>query len=291
MMYALTCSIFVLSNLFLMILISVLIENVADMIQSHGHVGLYSDNPKSFEYFLYNGYVISSLLGFIVTWIATASILYYYSARIGKIKYWIIMSLPLIYFLNQFNPILLDLLLPLVEQDLFFYLALITIALSIGKAAGGILYGLAFWVMGGRTLGLAKLKLYLVLVAIGFMFLFVAERAITLIALPFPPFGFISVATVGLSSYLILIGLYYAAISISTDVELRKWLRTSTIKELTLIGRIGSAEINKDTEKAVFKILKKNLATEKPYTTFSPAEMKDYMEEIMDEIKKMHPKS
>jgi len=274
-----------------MVLVSVLIGNVADIIQSHGHVGLYSDNPKSFEYFLYNGYIISSLLGFIVTWIATASILYYYSARIGKIKYWIIMSLPLIYFLNQFNPILLDLLLPMIERELFFYLALITIALSIGKASGGILYGFAFWVMGGRTLGLSKLKLYLVLVAIGFMFLFVSERAINLIALPFPPFGFVSVATVGLSSYLILIGLYYAAVSISTDVELRKSLRTSTIRELSLIGRIGSAEINKDTEKVVFKILKKNLATEKPHTTFSPDEMKDYMDEIMDEIKKMQPKS
>jgi len=284
LMYGLTSALFVLSNLFLMYLVTLLLGNVSEFIQSHGHVGLYTGNPNSIQYLLYNGYGISSLLSFVITWVATVSILYYYSR---KIKFWIVMSLPLVYFLNQFNPLLLEILFPVIEDNLILYLVIITIVLSIGKAAGGIFYGFAFWKMGERTRELHKLMPYLILVAIGFMYLFIAERGLYLLELPFPPFGFISIGTLGLSSYLILIGLYYAVVSISTDVDLRKSIRTSTIQELSLIGKIGSVEINKELEHTVRTILTKNLSDEQPEANFSSEEIKDYVDDVMTAIKKM----
>ena len=148
----------------------------------------YFNNPGSFEYFLYNGYVISSILSFIVTWIATAIILNYYSKRIGKIKYWIIVSLPLIYFLSQFNPLFLNWFNPILGQNLFLYMVFFSIIFSISKALGGILCGITFFIMARKTNKNIILRHLLIIVAIGFMLLFVSEQAVSLISFPFPPF-------------------------------------------------------------------------------------------------------
>lgn len=274
-----------------MIFITYIIPQIGDIIQSHGHVTLYFNNPGSFEYFLYNGYVISSILSFIVTWIATAIILNYYSKRIGKIKYWIIVSLPLIYFLSQFNPLFLNWFNPILGQNLFLYMVFFSIIFSISKASGGILFGIAFWIMARKTNKNIVLRHLLIIVAIGFMLLFVSEQAVSLISFPYPPFGLTAVATLGLSSYLILIGLYYSAISVSSDIDMRKFIRSSAVKEITFLGNIGYAQIEKETEKIVHKLLNENMDAFKSQTEdISSENVSEYIKEIMDEIKKMKGK-
>ncbi|MGH9953549.1 MAG: hypothetical protein ACRD5J_18165, partial [Nitrososphaeraceae archaeon] len=47
-------------------------------------------------------YQISSIAMFIAMWWATAILLYYYSKRVGKIRFWILVAMPLVYFLSQF---------------------------------------------------------------------------------------------------------------------------------------------------------------------------------------------
>ena len=46
---------------------------------------------------------IISILSFVSVWIASAVLLHTYSRRIGKIRYWTIISIPLIYFLFPFE--------------------------------------------------------------------------------------------------------------------------------------------------------------------------------------------
>ena len=53
------------------------------------------------------GYVISSIVSFLMTWIATALLLHHYSKKIGRPVYWTIVSIPLVYFLGQFQPLIL----------------------------------------------------------------------------------------------------------------------------------------------------------------------------------------
>ena len=81
----------------------------------------------------------------------------------------------------------------------------------------------------------------LVITAIGFILLFVSDQAVTLIATPYPPFGLVSVSAVGLSSYLILVGLYYSAISLSNDVNLRRTIRESVLRESKFLDSIGKS--------------------------------------------------
>ena len=70
-------------------------------------------------------YQVSSIISYLLTWIATSILLYNYFKRLGKIKYWTLVSLPLFYFILQFQPLLL-------ESLLDYRLASpITLALSI----------------------------------------------------------------------------------------------------------------------------------------------------------------
>ena len=55
-----------------------------------------------------SGYVVTSVLSFILTWVATVLLLRHYGTRLGRIKYWIMVSIPLVYFLSQFQPIFLN---------------------------------------------------------------------------------------------------------------------------------------------------------------------------------------
>jgi len=56
----------------------------------------------------YQGYVVTSIISFILTWIATVPLLHSYSKRIGRAKYWILVSIPLVYFLSQFQFVFVD---------------------------------------------------------------------------------------------------------------------------------------------------------------------------------------
>jgi hypothetical protein len=170
-------------------------------------------------------------------------------------------------------------------------MVIFSIIFSASKAAGGILFGIVFWTMSRKTNSIIALRHFLIIVTIGFMLLFVSEQAVSLISLPIPPFGLSSVATLGLSSYLILVGLYYSAISISTDIEFRKFIRASTIKELTFLGKIGSAEQEKETEKIVNRLINQNLRDFKSQIgSAQPENVKGYIDDIMDEIKKVKDK-
>src|SRR6478736_1911269 len=98
LLYGISASAFIISNIFMMTFVSYVTPQIGDMIQPHGHLIMYFNNPGSPEYFMYNGYVSCSILSFILFWVSTAMILRHYSKRLGIAKYWILVSIPLVYF-------------------------------------------------------------------------------------------------------------------------------------------------------------------------------------------------
>jgi hypothetical protein len=272
--------------------VSNIMLRISNVIESHGHNLLYFNNPGSFAFYLYNGYVTSSILSFILTWIATAVILYHYPKKMEAIRYWILVSLPLIYFLSQFVSLFLNLFAPLLQQSPVFYGVLLSVIFPISKAVGGMLFGVAFWAMARKIKRPSIVRDYLVITAIGFILLFVSDQAISLIVAPYPPFGLASVATMGLASYLILIGLYYSAISVSNDIDLQKSISYSAIKEFNLLRNIGSAQTEEQIQKVVTKIVEEqynNIET-LPITS-TEDDIRDYTALVLDEIKKQKEKS
>jgi hypothetical protein len=63
-------------------------------IQFGGSVDISKGRLNLLDYIYFASYLIS----FITAWIATATLLHHYSHRIGKLKYWLIASVPMIIF-------------------------------------------------------------------------------------------------------------------------------------------------------------------------------------------------
>jgi hypothetical protein len=55
----------------------------------------------------------------------------------------------------------------------------------------------------------------------------------------------------GLSCYLILIGIYYSAVTVAQDSKLRQSVRKFALKELQLLDSIGTAQMEKEIEEKV----------------------------------------
>ena len=119
-------------------------------------------------------------------------------------------------------------------------------------------------------------------------------EAQALITAPFPPLGLLSGSYFGLAAYLIFIGLYSSAVSISQDSRLRASIHRSIELEIRFIGNIGDAEMD-------HRILDKVLTTSKKfakvmpeetgvYSSLSDEEIKEYIEEVLAETHKRKPR-
>ena len=93
----------------------------------------------------------------------------------------------------------------------------------------------------------------------------------------------------GLSSYLIFIGIYSSAISVSEDSKLRASIRKSVEAEVNFIGNIASAEM---THTVIERILRKVRAVSEmiPQDTgiassLTDREIKEYVGDVINETK------
>jgi hypothetical protein len=263
--------------------------NLPNEIKSNLQMVYYLPIVGSVEYLLNSAYTISSVTSFILTWIATVLLLLPYTRKIGRRKYWIIVSLPLIYFLSQFPSFSLNLFSPLLNAEPVFYGMLLSVIFILSKAAGGILFGIAFWLMARTISREIVVRQYMIIAAIGFVLLFVSDQAPVLVSAPYPPLGLASISFFGLASYLILIGIYSSAVSVSEDSKLRQTIRGLTTKESKLLDSIGTAQMEQEIEKRVLSLTKQNkdrLAEETGIqSSLTEEDMKQYLEEVISEVK------
>jgi hypothetical protein len=127
--------------------------------------------------------------------------------------------------------------------------------------------------------------------AYGLALLFISNEAISTVNAPsFPPFGLVTVSFIGLASYLVLIGIYYSAMSVSQDVKLRTTIRRFAVDELRLLHNIGSAELTAKLENQMKDIITKNQTMMVEETGVQPSlseeDAKQYLNEILKELGK-----
>ena len=137
--------------------------------------------------------------------------------------------------------------------------------------------------------GKYAVKNYLTIAAFGLVLLFTSNQAIVLLIAPYPPFGLVTVSFVGLSSYLILVGIYSSAISVSLDIGLRKSIRKSIEEHSGFLHGIGRAQMDKDVQEVVLKVSKdfsdKMVEQVGVEPSVTQEELKRYVSEVIDEIK------
>jgi hypothetical protein len=231
------------------------------------HAKLYSDfithvetgNP-SLVYF----YMIFSAVAFVSLWLGTVFLLQSYGKRIGSRKYWIVMSIPLLYFLSQFQPAIVNFLLSYASTDPTLFNLVYILMVDASRPIGGVLFGFAF-IYVARRLQNRQVSGYLVMSGIGLFLLLVSYHSQDLIETPFPPLGLLSASYFGLSSFLIFVGIYSSALSISQDSILRASIRKSVETEVGFLKEIGDAEMSR-------RILERVSRTSKDISEIMPEE-------------------
>ena len=141
-----------------------------------------------------------------------------------------------------------DLYEPQTDSEAFYYYSF----LSLNASAAGILFGLAFRTVIKSIRPNSEVRNYIIISAFGFALLFISNEA-SLTASTYPPFGLAGVSTMGLSAYLIYMGIYSAGISMSEDINLRQTIRKSAVAESKLLISIGSAQMRHQLEKKVLQ--------------------------------------
>jgi hypothetical protein len=155
--------------------------------------------------------------------------------------------------------------------------------------AGGVLFGAAFWSAARRINPSNVVRNYMIISAYGFVLLFVSNQAVALVSAPYPPFGLVTISFMGLSSYLILVGIYASAISVAQDVRLRQSIRKFAIKESKLLDSIGSSQMEQEIQQRVMTMTKEHKESMTNETGIQPSlnkeEITKYLEEVLQEIK------
>jgi hypothetical protein len=222
---------------------------------------------------------------FILTWAGTILLLRHNIQRIGRIKFWVLVATPIVFFMSFYigfyesvnaSPTPTD------EEDLSALLLSIMLTLFSIEAAI-VLFGLGFRSVARSISQTNKVSDYMMITAYGFILFFTAATA-TISLAGYPPFGIANVLLVGPFSYLMLIGLYGSAISIAEDSKLRQSIKASTNEELKLLDSIGISQVQRETERKVTAATKANAAILTQQSGIEPSLTDEEIHQILNQV-------
>jgi hypothetical protein len=233
-------------------------------------------------------YRIVFLLTFILIWIATSILLKTYSTnymkRIGKVKFWILVSLPLIYYIFSSDFVtnnIFEFLDNTFDLNYISYISLI----SLTNPIGGIFFALPFFFMSKNTSN-KSLKFYLLICAVGIMILISSLDFLFFYLYPYPPFGLSTISNIPLSAYLLLVGIVFSARSISYDKKLLSELNIQIKNQPSaFLKGIGSIEWQNNIEKTIKQIKIEKLEETTPSSSLTKEEIHNYIIRVINEMK------
>ncbi len=224
-----------------------------------------------------------SLVAFILTWIGSVKLLYRYLPRIGRLKFWSIMIISLIYYNIQFPLFTLGYFNVVDDANAFFNILIF----SFSGILAGIIFGISFLSIARTVKVGTAVRTQLMMTAYGFLLFYITGTAVAVQA-AYPPYGLVSVSLIGLSCYLIYSGLYAATQIVSQDNSLLRSIKKSVTEQANFLGGLGTAQRNKELESKVLTIAK-NLEDEIEEasgvkTSLTEPEIVDYIQYVMNEV-------
>jgi hypothetical protein len=234
---------------------------------------------------LATAYNVIFIVSFLVIWVATIALLNQYKYRLGKIKYYTLAAIPLIYFLFPFHTYFANLLSPFVLDSPIAVSVIYTVFFSATKQVGAFLFSLSF-LMASIAVPKDSVRKSLLISCIGMTILFSSVEITPLNYKVLPPYGLITEAFIPLGTFLLLVGIFTSAINVSQDAELRRNFRKSAMGQLNLLRTIGITQMEKELIKN-FKTAEKRTANQETVQESYPEEdVKQIVREVLEEIKK-----
>lgn len=281
--YAVATSMIAINALIAVIYLNVEFNDNPTFIQpKQGLTGALSSPSAAYS----SAYGLTSFLSFVLIWAATVLLMRHYSERLGKTKYWIMVIIPLVYFLSQFQPLFLVTFVEFRLSDPVLFGIIYNLIFAMSKPVGGLLFGIPFWYIA-KHLSDQRVKTYLRISAIGIILLFTSNQPTGLILVPYPPYGIVTISFMVLASYMLYLGIYSASLSVSEDARLRRYIRTITRTEAKFLDVIGTAEMEREVQRKVILFSKKkNVMQQETGITSSLNEddMKKYLNEVLQEV-------
>jgi hypothetical protein len=206
-----------------------------------------------------NVYLMTSTVEFILIWLSSVLILKPFVASIGALRFCLVISIPNLFLISKFHfyqywlPDLLINLQIMGPLSILRFLSLFEVSTIVVSA---VVFGIVFWMVSKRISD-NRLKHFVQISGIGICLLFLTSHITNLTLLPYPPFGLVSISFAGISSYLLFIGLYQAAIITSKNSFIRSLIHRSAESELRFIGDIAGSEMKHNITSQFKQVVKK----------------------------------
>lgn len=283
LIYSLSLSVFLLSNVFAIVIVNVEFDKSAQKISFYSNPW---DTTSLRDLIYAKLYNIASIISFGLTWLGTALLIKHYSRKMGRILFAFLISLPLIYYIGNLDIVIFPLFNDLAfhNPELFSFLILL---LSGTKQVGGLFFAIGFLSAAISTRN-NVLKSFLTIIAIGFMLLYSSNQISLLQTISYPPFGLNTITILNLSALMIFIGLYASALSISKDKKILLQLHTELERSYgNFLWSIGSDEWLTHIQKTVNKItLSPDYKDPEIPSSLTTDDMIQYAREVAKEIEK-----
>jgi hypothetical protein len=247
-------------------------------------------------------------IGYVFLWFTSVLFLRHYSKRVGEVKFWIIIALPLLSFLiGVYLLSVVDSSSPTDSQEegeeqqsgptLLLYILLVVASVI----AGAILFGMMFLSVAKsmhklKSAETSALANYLTVSAYGIIILPESLTSPFIDLTAYPPFSAIAWSLAAFASYLFSFGFYASAMSLSHNRDLRRAIRNSALEQSSkLLDNIGVGELQQELQDKVMNIVKAKAEKIEHQTgiqsSFSEEEAKEYLQQVINEIKAKKSKS
>jgi hypothetical protein len=131
------------------------------------------------------------------------------------------------------------------------------------------------------------LKNYMIISALGIVLLFVSLEG-RMESASYPPFGLVAMSFVGISAYMMFVGLYSAAISVSADIKLRQYIRQGVLMDARLLESIGTAQMESEMIKRAMKMRKElsEIAVQESgaHPSYDEKDIREYLNYVLEEV-------
>ncbi|MGH9989781.1 MAG: hypothetical protein ACREAS_05020, partial [Nitrososphaera sp.] len=241
----------------------------------------YNPNPS-----LHNIYGITSGVAAILLWVSTSILLRHYYNRVGKLRFFLIMSFlaaSAAYTMSDF------VITPALES--YFGEVEYWIYTAFQGVLAGITLAIPFWAIS-HSLKRSSQNLRIYMLVCGFAFcVFITSGSAIIDHAPYPPFGIVAIMSMQLSAYMLFVALYSSAISVSEDTSLRTGIRKNLMDQTKFLDSIGSAEMQQQLIERAMKVSMKESVrlyeTTGIEASVNEEDMKKYLEEVLEEIKSL----
>jgi len=226
-----------------------------------------------------------SLLSFVFVWIATVALLRQYRNKIGRTRFWVIIMIPLIYFLFPFETYFANFSEAMLSGSPVIFSVIYILLFSATKQVGGILFSIVF-LTAATKIKQPNLQNSLKIAAIGIAIVFSSIEINSLLYAAYPPYGVLTIMLMPLGSYSLFMGLFASARLASQDKKLRREFFQSTEKQLAFLQTLGKVQMEKELEKSLKSILKRSSVLDESRDDYRREEnVRELVQEVLDEVR------